>query len=211
MTYYSQFKQDEVIYNNFLKHIDKGYFVDIGAHDGKLFSNSLFFEELGWDGVCIEPNPNVFKVLESHRKCKCKNYAMSDKIGEAQFFQIIGAPDMLSGLVEDFTENAISRINEEMKTHNCVNEYEYINVKTELFDNLVESKTINFLSLDTEGNEMKILKTIDFDKYDIQVITVENNDFDNKFNVFFSDKPYTFMGRLQCDEIYVKNYMLDKK
>ena len=37
------------------------FFVDVGAHDGISSSNTGHFEiDLGWDGICIEPNPLVF-------------------------------------------------------------------------------------------------------------------------------------------------------
>ena len=44
--YYSQFKQDQLVNEFFFKNKKNGFFVDIGAHDGKTFSNSLFFEEI---------------------------------------------------------------------------------------------------------------------------------------------------------------------
>ena len=53
MNYYSQFEQDKFVYENFFQGKTDGYFVDIGAHDGTTFSNSRFFEELGWTGVCV--------------------------------------------------------------------------------------------------------------------------------------------------------------
>jgi hypothetical protein len=66
-------------------------------------------------------------------------------------------------------------------------------------------KVIDYLSIDTEGNELEILNTIDFTKYDIKAITVENNDYDDKFHKFFSDKKdYKFVTRLGCDEVYIK-------
>ena len=44
MIYYSQHKQDQFIYENLLKGVHKGFFVDIGAYDGITEgSNSLFF------------------------------------------------------------------------------------------------------------------------------------------------------------------------
>ena len=104
MKYYSQFQQDKFINENFFKNKNSGFFVDIGAHDGVLFSNSKFFEELGWTGVCAEPNPIVFEQLQSVRKCKCVKKAIADKIGHAQFFQIVEGADMLSGLVDEFSQ-----------------------------------------------------------------------------------------------------------
>lgn len=43
--------------------ISVGRFLDIGAYDGKAFSNTLKLAELGWGGVCIEPSPSVFPAL----------------------------------------------------------------------------------------------------------------------------------------------------
>jgi hypothetical protein len=109
---------------------------------------------------------------------------------------------MLSGLSSEFTQNAIARIHDELT--NYPESFTYIEVECDTFSNIVENTTIDFLSIDTEGNELKILQTIDFNKYDIHILTIENNDFDDKFIKFFSDKPYRFVGRLQCDEIFVK-------
>jgi FkbM family methyltransferase len=202
MNYYSQFKQDKFVYENYFQNKINGYFVDIGAHDGITFSNSKFFEELGWDGICIEPNPKTFEVLINSRKCKCVKKAIADKKGKAQFFQIIEGADMLSGLVEEFTDNAISRIHHELE--GTSENFDYIDVECDLFENIINQTKINFLSLDTEGNELKILQSINFDKFDIDVITVENNDYDNKFFEFLVPKGYQFVTRLGCDEIYKK-------
>ena len=200
MNYYSQFEQDKFVNEKYFKNKTNGYFVDIGAHDGITFSNSKFFEELGWNGVCIEPNPKVFDLLQSNRKCKCVKKAISNKKGEAQFFQIIKGADMLSGLVDEFTKEAIIRINNELI--NTPDGFDYIDVELDLFENIVEQKEIDFLSLDTEGNELKILETINFNEYNIKVITLENNDYDNKFINFLIPKGYQFVTRLGCDEVY---------
>jgi FkbM family methyltransferase len=201
--YYSQFKQDQFVNENFFKNKKDGFFVDIGAHNGITFSNSLFFEKLGWQGICVEPNPEIYKTLIANRNCQCFELAVSDKIGFSSFFQITSDIDMLSGLTEEFTEQAINRIRSEM--HKDPKAFNNIRVKTDIFENIVNKTTkIDFLSLDTEGNELKILKTIDFNKYDIQVISVENNKFDNTFQQFFYNTPYNIVARLGCDEIYKK-------
>ena len=202
MKYYSQFEQDKFVYEKYFTDKSEGYFVDIGAHDGVTFSNSKFFEELGWDGVCIEPNPKVFEILSNNRKCKCVKKAITNNKGTSQFFQIIDGPDMLSGLVDEFTDNAIVRIHHELESFS--EGFDYIDVECDLFENIVQNNKIDFLSLDTEGNELKILQTINFNKFDIDVITVENNDYDNKFFNYITPKGYQFVTRLGCDEVYKK-------
>ena len=56
MVYYSQDKQDEFLEKNVFKGLKNGFFVDIGAHDGKSINNTLYFEENNnWTGINIEP------------------------------------------------------------------------------------------------------------------------------------------------------------
>jgi FkbM family methyltransferase len=203
MKFYSQFQQDKFAYENFLKNKQKGYFVDIGAYDGECDSNSLFFENLGWDGICIEPNPEMFKKLQNIRKCTCLPYAVSNKNEITQFFQIKeGGPAVLSGLVNEFTERSIERINEYNLEDN--QNFNYIDIECKTFDSIIDVYNIDFLSLDTEGNELKILQSIDFNKYNIDIITVENNDYNSKFIDFLTTKNYTFITRLGCDELFKK-------
>ena len=203
MKFYSQFQQDQFVYNVFFKDKTDGVFVDIGAHNGETDSNSLFFENLGWSGFCIEPNPEMFNQLQSIRKCKCLPYAVGDKNQILKFFQIKQENlSVLSGLVDEFSESAIRRINEYDLEN--TQQYDYIDVECKTFDSLIDVYNIDFLSLDTEGNELKILQSIDFDKYNVDVITVENNDYDNKFLDFFNTKNYELVVKLGCDEVYKK-------
>ena len=62
MKSYSQYEQDIYILNNFFQNKKDGMFVDIGAHDGVTISNSLLFEKIGWNGICVEPLPKIFDI-----------------------------------------------------------------------------------------------------------------------------------------------------
>lgn len=207
--YNSQFRQDEIIHQNFFSNKRDGYFVDIGAYDGKTQgSNSLFFEELGWTGVCVEPNPELYNQLIKNRKCKCYNVALDNNIGEMDFILIKGheAPNTLGRLIDHRNANDLNIItnNNLRENQTC----EVIKVKTEVFENIVESNKIDYLSIDTEGNELRILETIDFERYDISTLSLENNFNDSRYVNFFKDKPYTLFTNTGCDEIWVKNSIL---
>jgi len=204
--YYSQFQQDQFLNENVFQNFSNGFFVDIGAYDGiTQGSNSLFFEELGWSGVCIEPNPTLFKRLKENRKCACLNYAVSDVVGEEEFM-LINGPNTLGGLTKNYDSSNLKAFENDLKHNNYT--YEYIKVKTEKFNNIINQKRIDYLSIDVEGNELNILKTIDFDSYDIRVMTIESNNFGDRILEFFSDKPYTLINRLGCDDVYVKNTII---
>lgn len=78
MTWYSQAGQDAWVHDLIG---DSGYFVDVGAHDGVVHSNTYALEQRGWTGVCIEPDPTVIPQLESNRSCHAIGYAISNERG----------------------------------------------------------------------------------------------------------------------------------
>ena len=63
--YYSQCQEDVFLNSNIFKNKKKGTYIELGALDGVLYSNTKFFEDvLGWKGILIEPHPEKFKYLK---------------------------------------------------------------------------------------------------------------------------------------------------
>lgn len=205
--FYSQFKQDQFVFENYFNEKkEAGVFVDIGAHDGIQISNSYFFEkDLNWKGICIEARPDIFQALKKNRSCICLNACVSDRSGEADFLLIKGPIQMWSGLLEKYDERHIKRIEEKMAIQGGTSEV--IKVQCTPLIEILEKHNlyhIDYLSMDIEGGELEILKTIDYDKFDITVIDVENNHRDPEFRKFLESKGYTFIKRIHVDEIYYK-------
>ena len=207
--FYSQYKQDEYIFNKFFK--DKkgsGFFLEIGADDGVRFSNCKFFEEtLNWNGIAIEARKGAYEKLISNRKCNCIHAVLSDVVENTKFLDIRGYGLGLSGLVNKYDPRHVNRIKQEVKNPNNKGS-EIINVQTEKLNNILDKyniKNIDFLSIDTEGSELSILKTIDFNKYNIDVITIEDNYQDKELMNFFINRNYSFVKQIECDKIFKKN------
>ena len=58
-----QFDQVKMVAELFNDQKD-GFFIEAGAYDGEVFSNSLYFElQKGWTGVLVEPNPDALEEL----------------------------------------------------------------------------------------------------------------------------------------------------
>lgn len=63
---YAQNGEDDIL-ARFFGEQRGGFFVEVGAHDGVQFSNTLLFEQRGWRGICVEPNPQTFPDCERNR------------------------------------------------------------------------------------------------------------------------------------------------
>jgi FkbM family methyltransferase len=173
-----------------------GFFIDIGANDGIIGSNSYVFEKLGWQGICVEPQPDIFLELKRRRKCECLNVAIASQKGEISFFKSYGA-DALSG----------SDLSEERKARaRAYGKVETIQVQAIPFDELMknhpEVRHIDFLTIDVEGHELDILKTIDFSRYSFGFLAVERND-DGATREFLRQKGYQAFMEVPEDTLFI--------
>lgn len=201
--FYSQFGQDKYIAENVFPGKRNGYFVDIGAYDGVHCSNTYHFEQNGWRGMCFEPNPDIFKKLRENRKAACLEGAVSSKKTKKLPFTLVhGYAEMLSGLTDYYDRPHIHRIEAETLQHN--DKVEYIFVRNYNFNSIIFEKYIDYLSIDTEGSELDILKSINWNNFTISCISVENNYGNNSIKEFLLSKGFRFEKRFECDELYTR-------
>jgi FkbM family methyltransferase len=177
MDYFSQYGQDDYLDNQIFKKQNNGVFIDIGAYDGKRLSNTYFFEKSrNWEGICFEPNPRVFKELIKNRDCICINGAVSEKEGELDFLDLEGV-ETLGGLVSKFDKRHLERIDTDFEKYEGKSR-QIIKVKCYNINKVLKEsnyKVIDYCSIDTEGGELDIVKSIDLSKFKVKVFSVENN------------------------------------
>ena len=143
-----------------------GSFVDVGAGDGITLSNSYLLEkEFGWNGVCVEANDGLVKLLRENRQCHVVEaciYSSSNR--EIIFHDPIG-------------DKMFGGIHQHVGVHNTAGVKRKKTTRTlaEVLTELDFPTDIDYLSLDTEGSEYEILKVLPFDKYRFRLITVEHN------------------------------------
>ena len=173
--YKSQDIQDLFLDRWVFRGLEGGTFVDIGAHDGVTYSNTWFFEKKrGWRGVCVEPNPVVYKRLRANRNARALDCCVAGTAGTVRFQKIAGYSEMLSGIADHYSAEHKQRIAEEMQHYGGSSEE--IEVKARTFGDIAAEaglSEITYVSIDTEGGEIDILKAIDFRKVTIHALTVE--------------------------------------
>ena len=149
-----------------------GYFVDIGATDGIHINNTYLLESsYGWKGICIEPDPVAFSKLARNRKALCSNACLWSVTGESLEFILaseFGAIAQVAG--RDFHAGKRKTFEAAGKT---------IQVTTTSLNDLLSQqnapRSIDYISLDTEGSEYEILRTFDFDRWKVALWTIEHN------------------------------------
>jgi FkbM family methyltransferase len=178
--YSSQDNQDKFLETNVFKGHKNGIYVDVGAHDGITINNTLYFERYNnWSGINIEPIKTVFEKLEVNRTKPNNinlNVAVCNFDGETDFYRNTGYTEMISGIISTFDNRHLQRLAYE----NSATDGETIVVKVEvnrletIFDRY-NIKYVNYLSIDVEGGEFEVIKSINFDKVAIDIIGFENN------------------------------------
>jgi FkbM family methyltransferase len=178
--FHSQYKQDEYLETAIFKGYKDGFYVDIGAHDGVSLNNTLYFEKNNnWCGINIEPIKAVFDRLVENRTADRNiniNCAVCNRNGEADFYLNEGYTEMLSGIIENYDARHLERLMNENTEMSATTQIVKVNTKRleTIFDEHAVSH-INYLSIDVEGAEFEVIKSIDFTKVFIDVIGFENN------------------------------------
>jgi FkbM family methyltransferase len=201
--FHSQIGQDRFVFERYFADRRRGRFLDIGAYDGVTFSNSLFFEEeLGWQGICVEPLPDVFAKLKARRKAICLNCCIADYDGVGEFLDAAPQGDarMLSGLVDNYDPRHLVGISSSNRKTRSL-ELPVRRLPPILDEHGFHS--IDYCSIDTEGAEYQILQTIDFGRYRFSIMSIENNFADERIPELMAargfDRVHIFHG---YDELY---------
>lgn len=207
--YFSQNGQDKWVAEVMLPGRRGGVFVDIGAHDGLLISNTYFLEkEFGWSGLAVEPNPGVYGYLQKNRSCATVNACVGARDCTTVFRLVTGYAEQLSGILDFYQPAHVRRINTEIQQHG--GSYQDIEVTCYSINTLLEKYklyTIDYLSIDVEGGELSILSEINFDRFNVTVIGIENNYADYMIPKLLKKRGF-FFHSIVGDEFYVNKNRL---
>lgn len=147
-----------------------GYFLDFGAFDGKTISNTYALEkDLGWKGICVEPNPRYYPQVCECRNVICVNVALWRTSREQLRF--VDAHGLSA--IESFKSGDINSDRRAQATKSVI-EVDTLN-PNELLERFNAPKLIDYLTLDVEGAEFDILSALDLKTYHIALMTIEHN------------------------------------
>jgi FkbM family methyltransferase len=163
---YSQFGEDLEI-ERLLGGKKEGFYVDVGANDPDIISNTKRFYKKGWKGINIEPNSANFKkfVLKRPRDINL-NIGIGPAPGDMDFY--LFDPHELStfsGQEAQKYENMGYRLVEKKKVR--------VEPLFAVLERHAAEKGIDFLSVDAEGFDLEVLKSGDWIKFRPKIVCVE--------------------------------------
>lgn len=204
---YSQSGED-LILDSFLGHKKTGFYVDIGAYDHIDLSNSYKFYKRGWNGIQIEPNHRKINCFKKYRPNTISlNIGIGNK-NNAKFY--IFESEALSTFSEEEAKQS------ELYGHKII---ETTSVKIfplkDIFKEYIKNIEVDFMSVDTEGYDLEVLKTNDWNIYRPSFIVIETAEYDrNKFGKKLNDiyDPYMYsIGYEKVADTYLNTIYSDNK
>ena len=181
-----------------------GTFVEIGGYDGWMGSNCVFFEKvLGWTGLVVEASPRLVGQIGQTRSAKVIHAAVSDRDGAAEFLEVTAGLTQMGGLIDHYHADTLQRIRRDERHAETA-----VTVPSTRLDTLLRAhglQEIDYLSLDVEGAERAVLRSLDFDEFDITVLTIENSRPGREsYEDVMDPAGYRQVAVLGFDEIWVK-------
>ncbi len=161
---YSQVYQDLVVLY-YLESKKNGSFIEIGGGDGVIISNTYLLEKkYKWKGIICEPNSRLKSNIKLKRNSKHEERPITNKSYEKIKFHENVDPYQSSIFNDRNSSN--TKTTKSISLNNLLDENKL--------------SKVDYISIDTEGNEYDILSEFEFKKYDIKIFTIEHNYNKNK-------------------------------
>tara|TARA_B100001057_G_scaffold471962_1_gene534778 strand:+ start:7359 stop:8102 length:744 start_codon:yes stop_codon:yes gene_type:complete len=208
---YSQ-EGEDILLNKIFNKKKKGFYIDIGAHHPKRFSNSYLFYKKDWQGINIDCMPGSMKIFKKFRP---RDINLEIGIAENE-----GTNDY-----HVFNETALNSFSKKhsQELNQGDNPYfikEIIKVKvmplSKILDIYLKKKEIDFLDVDVEGMDLSVLRSNDWSRYRPKFVLVEilENNFnqveESLINKFMKSQNYNIFAKLD-NTVFFKDQFCDFK
>lgn len=159
-----------------------GHFLDIGAYDGKTFSNTLALVERGWSGVCVEPSPECFSALQKLHHDNQKITLVNALLGfQWQLRKFYNSPEANATSEQGNYDRwkGVSKFREIFLSELPI--FEFLKIHPGPYD---------FMNIDTEGTSWRVLQSIVQDIPLANLVCVEYDSFGDQVELFFKNLGY---------------------
>jgi FkbM family methyltransferase len=160
---------DDLVIASLLRNIDRGFYVDVGAHHPIRFSNTYKLYERGWTGINIDATPgsmDAFKKLRS-RDINVEA-AISDVESELIFYEF--DEPALNGFASDLMAERASEGRYSIRKKIAMTT---VTLDAVLTERCCHERGIDLITIDVEGFDLEVLRSIDLDFWRPKLIVIE--------------------------------------
>lgn len=158
--------------DDYFAHKAEGFFVDVGAYNGVDLSNSYHFEQIGWTGILVEPDPERGALCASSRP-RSRTFRCA----------AVGSPEIRNITFHKVEAAGVYSTTNLTPTH--ANRLQgmgvsaaEITVSARTLDSMLEevgASRVDFASIDVEGAEMSVLEGFDIRRWSPAIVVIESN------------------------------------
>ena len=170
-----------------------GFFVDVGANDPEIGSQTWHLEQAGWSGILVEPQPDLAEKLRQARKAKVFAVACSApaNAGKSMPLHLAGPLSTLNERLMDVTRRAEAVIAVPVLTLD------------QILSEAAAAPPIGFLSIDVEGHAHEVLQGLDLARWRPRLILIEDHVMNLRVHRHLRSRGYQWIRRTGLNSWYV--------
>ena len=184
---------EERLKEDFFSGTPQGYFVDVGANAPKDGSQTWGMESRGWNGVLVEPQPDLAEALRRERRAKVYAVACStpQNAGTTLTLYLAG---IQSSLKPDFYAAGMQRAGT-------------VDVPVMTLDQVLADAAaphrLDFVSIDVEGHDIEVLDGFDLAAWRPRLLLIEDVVQDLRLHRYLTRRGYRWFRRTGINSWYV--------
>jgi FkbM family methyltransferase len=184
---------EQALVRNFFDFSPKGFFVDVGANDPAVDSQSFHLEQLGWRGLLIEPLPTYCELLRRNRSSQVVECACSSPENHGK-----SMPIKVAGVHSSLEPNLIA-VGAKAET--------IAQVQVRTLDSVLRDYAVapgfDLLSIDVEGHEMEVFKGVDLRFWRPRLVLLEDHVTGHQKHHHMRSQGYQLLLRTGLNSWYV--------
>jgi FkbM family methyltransferase len=195
----SQFRNlphgEQDLIREFFGNKPNGFYVDLGANEPIIESQTYHLENIGWSGLLIEPLPHYIKLLKEQRSGKVIEYACSSKENHNEVVDIVVAGGHSTLNIAPIAIGTTAN--------------ETIKVTCRTLDSILEESNVptgfDFISIDIEGHEMEMFKGFTLEHWKPKLVLLEDHVINHEKHNHMTQHGYQVILRTGLNSWYVPN------
>lgn len=198
---------EDLILERLFENKSNGFYIDVGAHHPKRFSNTKLFYDKGWNGINIDAMPGSMRLFEKYRPRDINLEKPISNKNQILTYYAFNEP-ALNGFSKELSEQRNGKGNYFIK---FTKDFETITLEKVLDEHLPLNQKIDFLSIDVEGLDYEVLISNNFDKYQPKIILIEILDKNmtdienNNISKFLNKYRYTIYAKTINTVFFISN------